>query len=450
MQVDSVLDSHNILVDDISDGNNFSDLFEFSMNGMFNDFRMGTRKEDFGIDGSTDGSELGSSDSVDSIPVSPTGDFDEGSFVNQDKSENVTPISEEKIDPQLSSFPFFVGVPNSNQGLVYSIAQQNGSNIVYQPISFTGTGSNTSFTTGTSNTNNLVQFTQPMMLDTNSYLQLRNQLVQYRGMINNQQVITVHPTLYMYLVYQQLLSQSQVSTSNTVNTNITTTTSTVVNNTTTKSSNINRKDNITNSNNVKNTINPKKRKAVSPKKTQRRVRPKVMPEKGALQCKGMNRKKNQRCRNAALMEFIGPRPKYCAEHIHLDNDCLYMKCASPYHKNPGDKKKCREVVLKEFGLCHKHYRDGVLKLDKVEGLTIAYQKLYRVNELLDNLEAEAMKAKKTNADLYQRKNKLIPKFIEMKQILMQKITELKNQGYTTDVRKSLTSSNQDLELVPQI
>jgi len=165
-----------------------------------------------------------------------------------------------------------------------------------------------------------------------------------------------------------------------------------------------------------------------------------MPEKGAIQCKGMNRKKNQRCRNAALMEYIGPRPKYCAEHIHLDTDeCLYMKCASSYQKVPGDKKKCREVVLKEFGLCHKHYRDTLCKMNGSEGLSTCVQNLSRVNALLNNLESEAMKAKKTNADLYQRKNKLIPKFIEMKQILIQHINELKSQGYTCPESKLLGS-----------
>jgi hypothetical protein len=266
-------------------------------------------------------------------------------------------------------------------------------------------------------------------MDTNSYVQLNNQLIQYRGIVGNQQVIAVHPSVYMNLVYQQFLSQTNTDTTTTIPTKNIETPKSII-----------KKESVETV--QKNVINPKKRKALSPKKTQRRVRPKVMPEKGALQCKGMNRKKNQRCKNAALMEFIGPRPKYCAEHIHLDNDCLYMKCASPYHKSQGDKKKCREVVLKEFGLCHKHYTDLVIKLHGVEGLTYCYQKLYRVNDLLDTLEAEALKAKKTNADLYQRKNKLIPKFIEMKQTLMQKISELKNMGFTLDdkISPSLTFS----------
>jgi len=95
-------------------------------------------------------------------------------------------------------------------------------------------------------------------VDTNSYLQLRNQLIQYRGMINNQQVIAIHPTLYMHLVYQHLLSQSQVSTDS-----FTTTLTNNNNIVTPKTNNNSRKENV---NQVKNSINPKKRKAVSPKK----------------------------------------------------------------------------------------------------------------------------------------------------------------------------------------
>jgi len=129
------------------------------------------------------------------------------------------------------------------------------------------------------------------------------------------------------------------------------------------------------------------------------------------------------------MEYIGPKPKYCAEHIHLDPDCLYMKCASTYQKVIGDEKGCREVVLKEFGLCHKHYRDATEKMIGKEGYKISLEKLERVNFLLSKLESEAIKAKKTNADLYQRKNKLIPKFQDMKSIIMQHTYKLKLEGF---------------------
>jgi hypothetical protein len=173
---------------------------------------------------------------------------------------------------------------------------------------------------------------------------------------------------------------------------------------------------------------PKKRRAPS-KRTSRKVRPKVIPEKGAIQCQGTNRKKNKRCRNAALMEFIGPRPIYCAEHIHLDPDCLYTKCKSTYQKVPGDKKGCREVVLKEFNLCHKHYHDAVKRMKGFEGVSLVIDKLVRVTEILNNLEDEALKAKKTDADLFQRKNKLIPKFHQIRNILKKRLCELYAEGF---------------------
>lgn len=174
--------------------------------------------------------------------------------------------------------------------------------------------------------------------------------------------------------------------------------------------------------------NDKKRSrtgAPHPLERERRVRPKVVAEKGALQCKGVNRKKNSRCRNAALMEYIGPRPLYCAEHITLDPDSYYSKCASTFHKVSGDGKGCREVVLKELEFCHKHYSQAIdIMLNGTqEGYLKARGQFERVSFLLAQLEAEAMAAKRTDPDLFQRKHKLIPKFMEMKKVLHKRLTE---------------------------
>lgn len=94
----------------------------------------------------------------------------------------------------------------------------------------------------------------------------------------------------------------------------------------------------------------------------RRVRPKVIPEKGSIQCEGTNQKKSCRCRNAALMEYIGPRPVYCAEHIEQDPGSLYAKCRSDYQRVSGDKKGCKEIVLKDFVYCYKHYSESLSSL----------------------------------------------------------------------------------------
>lgn len=150
---------------------------------------------------------------------------------------------------------------------------------------------------------------------------------------------------------------------------------------------------------------------------ERRVRPKVVPEKGGVQCQGFNRKKNVRCRNAALMEYMGPRPSYCAEHIHLDPECLYTKCQSTYHSSPEDGKGCREVVLKEFGFCHKHFEQFTAPLTGADGLAKTNDCLQRVEDCLARLTVEAQSAKKVDPDLFQRKHKLIPKFVQMKTCL---------------------------------
>jgi hypothetical protein len=162
----------------------------------------------------------------------------------------------------------------------------------------------------------------------------------------------------------------------------------------------------------------KKRKQARPfVRRVRQTRPKVVEAKGAVQCKGRNRKKGTQCRNAALMEYIGPRPIYCAEHIELDPKSLYEKCKSSYQKEPGDNKGCKEVVLKEFGVCYKHYADLVQEM--IENREYDKSRIHseRITDLLAQLERDAAAAKKKDGDLYQRKNKLIPKFQEMKKLV---------------------------------
>lgn len=175
-------------------------------------------------------------------------------------------------------------------------------------------------------------------------------------------------------------------------------------------------------------VNEKKRARTGvphPLERERRVRPKVVAEKGALQCKGINRKKNTRCRNAALMEYIGPRPLYCAEHITLDPESYYSKCASTFHKVHGDGKGCREVVLKELQFCHKHYNQALdVMLDGSEsGFMKSRSQLERISALQAQLEAEAAAAKRVDPDLFQRKHKLIPKFQEMRKLLQKRMQE---------------------------
>jgi len=138
----------------------------------------------------------------------------------------------------------------------------------------------------------------------------------------------------------------------------------------------------------------------------------------------MNRKKQIRCRNAALMEYIGPRPNYCAEHIELDKGSLYEKCKSTYQKEVGDNKGCKEVVLKEFGVCYKHFNDAIADMIKQHDVVKAHKYYDRVIDLLVQLEKDAAAAKKKDGDLYQRKNKLIPKFQEMKKSIAKALETL--------------------------
>lgn len=97
---------------------------------------------------------------------------------------------------------------------------------------------------------------------------------------------------------------------------------------------------------------------------------------------------------------------YCAEHIEQDPDSLYCKCKAPFRNKPGDNKvrrlvsrlcvvscrvaptrvvgsrvthrvglcvlqRCKEVVLKDFEFCYKHYGLAVRAMVGKEGYILA-------------------------------------------------------------------------------
>lgn len=113
-------------------------------------------------------------------------------------------------------------------------------------------------------------------------------------------------------------------------------------------------------------------------------KPKVVSAHGDVQCIGSSRKTRKQCRNAALKEYIGKRPLYCAAHIMLDPDSLYTRCKY----NVG--RPCCETILKEFVYCFKHV--SMLIDQEVargsEGLQNLRQLYVRCSELFNGLEAD--------------------------------------------------------------
>jgi hypothetical protein len=152
------------------------------------------------------------------------------------------------------------------------------------------------------------------------------------------------------------------------------------------------------------------------------IRPKVIESKGSTQCLGFNRKKKQQCRNAALMEYVGPRPLYCAEHIELDPKAMYHKCGFP---TADARKLCKEIVYKEFGRCYKHFTEWLQEsCHGPHAAVTASAHHTMVKTLLKQLEGEAEAAKHDDTELYQRKTKLIPKYVSMDSTLSAFIKEL--------------------------
>jgi hypothetical protein len=100
-----------------------------------------------------------------------------------------------------------------------------------------------------------------------------------------------------------------------------------------------------------------------------------------------------------------------------------------------DNKGCKEVVLKEFGVCYKHYTFVINEILQKRDVERAKKQQERINDLLIQLEKDAAAAKKKDGDLYQRKNKLIPKFQEMKKAISKTIDILENRHPTSPASK---------------
>eukprot|EP00792_Barthelona_sp_PAP020_P005086 TRINITY_DN2489_c0_g2_i1.p1 TRINITY_DN2489_c0_g2~~TRINITY_DN2489_c0_g2_i1.p1 ORF type:complete len:316 (-),score=73.44 TRINITY_DN2489_c0_g2_i1:157-1077(-) len=128
-------------------------------------------------------------------------------------------------------------------------------------------------------------------------------------------------------------------------------------------------------------------------------------------CCAKNKKTGKPCRNPALMEYIGEKPEYCAEHIESDPSSIYCKCRSNFGKEIGDGKRCKEVVLKEFMFCSKHlkYHYCDLQTDP-SALPEVRSKLARCKELYNKLSQEIQIVRHSNQILFYRKSKLLPKY----------------------------------------
>eukprot|EP00792_Barthelona_sp_PAP020_P005085 TRINITY_DN2489_c0_g1_i2.p1 TRINITY_DN2489_c0_g1~~TRINITY_DN2489_c0_g1_i2.p1 ORF type:complete len:337 (-),score=80.65 TRINITY_DN2489_c0_g1_i2:42-1016(-) len=135
-------------------------------------------------------------------------------------------------------------------------------------------------------------------------------------------------------------------------------------------------------------------------------------------CCAKNKKTGKPCRNPALMEYIGEKPQYCAEHIETDANSIYCKCKSNFGKEIGDGKRCKEVVLKEFMFCSKHlkYHYCDLQTDP-SALPEVRSKLARCKELYNKLSQEIQIVRHSNQILFYRKSKLLPKYEKMAQDL---------------------------------
>lgn len=127
--------------------------------------------------------------------------------------------------------------------------------------------------------------------------------------------------------------------------------------------------------------------------------------------------------NSALMEYIGERPDYCAEHIDNEPDSIYTKCNIFYEKTTAGTVKCKELVLKDFGFCYKHFDHFLKRFTDLHHYSYLFERLIFIETQLKNLLEEAGTATSAEKYLYQRKYKLISKTESMKAQTKQKLQD---------------------------
>eukprot|EP01099_Mayorella_cantabrigiensis_P004412 TRINITY_DN330_c0_g5_i1.p1 TRINITY_DN330_c0_g5~~TRINITY_DN330_c0_g5_i1.p1 ORF type:complete len:315 (-),score=62.00 TRINITY_DN330_c0_g5_i1:64-885(-) len=141
------------------------------------------------------------------------------------------------------------------------------------------------------------------------------------------------------------------------------------------------------------------------------------------QCQAWNKRTSQRCQNIVLMEFLGPIPDFCAQHIEQDPLSLFSHCkfGSPHNDR---RRRCREIVLRDFGWCTKHFDRFLENYNAHSHLPLLQDKLNIVQSHLRELEESHKAPVKDDKSLYHRKYKIITKLQQMKIRLLHRLSKL--------------------------
>lgn len=116
--------------------------------------------------------------------------------------------------------------------------------------------------------------------------------------------------------------------------------------------------------------------------------------------------------------ILGDQPVYCAEHIEQDPNSIYCKCRAPYQNEPGDKKvdsfflerlspssyslpsiqRCKEIVLKEFEYCYKHYGIAIQSMVGRDGYVLACSRADKLVSICTHIPSLDSRSNGNNAN----------------------------------------------------
>ena len=127
-------------------------------------------------------------------------------------------------------------------------------------------------------------------------------------------------------------------------------------------------------------------------------------------CSATNKKTGERCQNPPFMGLIEPE-RFCPQHIDQDPETPFCHCAS--------KQGCKEVVLKRFGVCYKHFDLYLAGIGNQELEQRLWENLNFLNPLISSMFSQ-MPSVRTDKTIYHRIYKSLRKYQSMRLQILEK------------------------------
>jgi len=116
------------------------------------------------------------------------------------------------------------------------------------------------------------------------------------------------------------------------------------------------------------------------------------------------------------MDHNGHLESFCAEHIEHDPQSVFARCSFAENQQLAP---CKEIVLKRFGVCHKHFSVYCNRMTE-EGTQQLWENFNFLTSLISSMISEMPSVKKDSKS-YHRKYKALRKYQFMRLLLVERV-----------------------------